>query len=297
MRLIMNPLLIAVCACLVQGAAASPQQHYVDVSSQGSIRKATTHATSTSSGPMNVTAAMQEKREAYQQHFPFEKMEAERLAKKLRMKERREKAARHFAIMNPNPQQLERVDPEEWEDVEKRQQEQHANHERKLSSWFSNSGGSTSPYSTSVLADPSVDYDMWAQGYRMLGGFIDCDHGTEEDQHSQDNNNDNNDNDTACSRWMMWAAVSLLLNAVTMDVEWLCLCSNLNSCLSSLYLYNILVRQPQLLGLGIQRILRGLCRGKIGLPQPQHRVETARSVPPGILSVYRTDFQAQVGHR
>jgi hypothetical protein len=214
----MNPLLIAVCACLVQGAAASSLQQHVDVSSQGSIRKATTHATtSTSSGPMNVTAAMQEKREAFQQHFPFEQMEAERLAKKLRMKERREKAARHFATMNPNPQQLERVDPEDWEDVEKRQQEQHVNHERKLGSWFSNSG-STSPYSTTVLADPSKDYDMWAQGYRMLGGFIDCDHGSDNDEHSGDNNN-NDGNDVACSRWMMWAAVSFAMLDIINAVE------------------------------------------------------------------------------
>jgi hypothetical protein len=210
MRLIMNPLLIA-CACLVQGAAARPQQQqYADISSQGSIRKAATSASRSSSGPMNVTAAMQEKREAFQQHFPFEEMEAEKVAKRERMKDRRERAARHFASIKPNPQQLERVDPEDWEDVERKQQEMHVNQKRKLGSWFSNSE-STSPYSTTVLADPSVDYDKWAQGYRMLGGFIDCDHGTEEDQHSGDNNNNNNDqNDGACSRWMMWASVSAL---------------------------------------------------------------------------------------
>jgi hypothetical protein len=200
----MNPLLIAACACLVQGVASSPLQQHVDVSSQGSIRKTNTHATSSSSGPMNFTTAMQEKREAFQQHFPFEAMEAERLAKKERMKERREKAARHFASIKPNPRQLERVDPEDWEGIEQQQQEQ----QRKLGSWFSNSG-STSPYSTTVLADPSVDYDMWAQGYRMLGGFIDCDHGSDGDDHSGDNDNDDG-NDGACSRWMMWAAVSLL---------------------------------------------------------------------------------------
>ena len=206
MRLIMNSLLIA-CACLVQGAAASPQQqHYADISSQGSIRKAAATATS-SSGPVNVTAAMQEKREAFQRHFPFEEMEAEKLAKKERMKDRREKAARHFASIKPNPQQLERVDPEDWEDVEQQQQEMHANQKRKLGSWFSSSG-SSNPYSTTVLADPSVDYDMWAQGYRMLGGFIDCDHGSDGDEHSGDNNDNNDGNDGACSRWMMWAAVS-----------------------------------------------------------------------------------------
>jgi hypothetical protein len=246
MRLIVNPLLI-VCACLVQGAAASPQQqHYADISSQGSIRKAAATATS-SSRPMNLTAAMQQKREAFQQHFPLEEMEAEKLAKKERMKDRREKAARHFASIKPNPQQLERVDPEDWEDIERQQQEMHANQKRKLSSWFSSSAA-TSPYSTSVLADPSEDYDKWAQGYRMLGGFIDCDHGSDEDEHSGDNNNDNNDeNDGACSRWMIWAAVRFLSNDIVVAAAALLIIAviiysnlDLDSRLScpSLYLYS-----------------------------------------------------------
>jgi hypothetical protein len=58
-------------------------------------------------------------------------------------------------------------------------------------------------------ADPGDDYDMWQQAYRMLGGFIDCDHA--KDQGSGDRNNNNNGGQTkdgACSRWMMWASVS-----------------------------------------------------------------------------------------
>jgi hypothetical protein len=202
----MNPLIA--CACLVQGVVASlHQQQHVDVSSQGLLRK----AFSSSSGPMNATAALHEKSQAFHQHFPFEEMEAERKAKKNRMKDRREQAARHFANIKPDPRKLERVDPEDWEALEQQQQEQQQ--ERKLGSWFSSSG-SSSPYSTTVLADPSTDYDKWAQGYRMLGGFIDCDHGDDEDQHSNDNNqNNNNDQDEggACARWMMWAAVSFVM--------------------------------------------------------------------------------------
>jgi hypothetical protein len=204
----MNPLLIAACACLVQGAVASPQQQHdvsmMDVSSQGFVRKGTA-TSSSSSATMNVTATMNEKRRAFEQHFPFEEMEAERIAKKERMKRRRESAAKHFASIKPNPERLERVDPEDWEDVEQKQQEQQ--HKRELGSWFSGSGN-TSPYSTTVLADPSADYDMWAQGYRMLGGFIDCDHSADGDDHSGDEDGDDG-NDGACSRWMMWAAVSL----------------------------------------------------------------------------------------
>jgi hypothetical protein len=199
----MNPLLIAACACLVQGAVANPQQQQhdfstMDVSSQGFIRKGS------ASTSMNVTATMNEKRRAFQEYFPFEEMERERIAKKERMKQRRESAAKHFSSIKPNPDRLERVAPEDWQDVEQKQQEQHKN-KRELGSWFSGSGGA-SPYSTTVLADPSTDYDMWAQGYRMLGGFIDCDHSADGDNHSGDEDEDDG-NDGACSRWMMWAAV------------------------------------------------------------------------------------------
>jgi hypothetical protein len=46
----------------------------------------------------------------------------------------------------------------------------------------------------------------------MLGGFIDCDHG-QDGSGSGDNNNNggNNNGDETCSRWMMWAAVSLFI--------------------------------------------------------------------------------------
>jgi hypothetical protein len=217
MRLIMNPLLLA-CASLAQGvvvAAGSSSPQHVDVSSQGYIRKAAAAAV------MNDTTqhTMAEKKAAYEKAFPFEELEAERVAKKKRMKERRETAAKHYATLMPNPEQLERVDPAEWQEMEQRNAENNAaaannnsnEKNRNLASWFSGSG-SSSPYSTTVLAEPSTYYDKWAQGYRMLGGFIDCDHGSDGDEHSGDNN-DNNDNDEggACSRWMMWAAVSFVM--------------------------------------------------------------------------------------
>jgi hypothetical protein len=61
----------------------------------------------------------------------------------------------------------------------------------------------TMAHSANYLADPSQDYDKWAQAYRMLGGYIDCDH-DKEASHSNDKNNGQ-----ACSRWMLWAAVSM----------------------------------------------------------------------------------------
>ena len=97
---------------------------------------------------------------------------------------------------------IERVSPEEFERMDQTQKI------RGLNWW---GGSSTSnAYSSSVLLDPSEYYDKWAQAYRMLGGYIDCDHDKDGDSHdSGDNNNDNySDDGSACSRWMMWAAVS-----------------------------------------------------------------------------------------
>ena len=41
----------------------------------------------------------------------------------------------------------------------------------------------------------------------MLGGFIDCDHSKSNGSH--DSGENKNDGSGGCSRWMMWAAVSL----------------------------------------------------------------------------------------
>lgn len=76
-------------------------------------------------------------------------------------------------------------------------------------------------------ADPGYDWPMWAQAYRMLGGFIDCDwqQGEEEPggggeggrrdrQRRMNQNGEERDlsgdggTEDACGRWMMWAAVS-----------------------------------------------------------------------------------------
>jgi hypothetical protein len=54
-------------------------------------------------------------------------------------------------------------------------------------------------------ARSDTQYSRYSQAYRMLGGYIDCDH--PKDSGSQDQNNDNNgDSGSGCARWMMWAA-------------------------------------------------------------------------------------------
>jgi len=57
------------------------------------------------------------------------------------------------------------------------------------------------PYYNPNKVDVSQDIDWWAQGYRMLGGFIDCSQVA--DKHDR---NDGDDDEKGCSRWMMWAA-------------------------------------------------------------------------------------------
>lgn len=116
-----------------------------------------------------------------------EERQAEGRARRRRMRERNERVKEVFK--NVQPQNVERV-PEE--DIESMDSETL----RKLG-WGSSNGGELS-----YFVDPGEDYDMWSQAYRMLGGFIDCDH-----QDDGDGSGDN-DNGGACSRWMMWASVS-----------------------------------------------------------------------------------------
>jgi hypothetical protein len=203
MRLLMNPLALLGLGLLSSSrcsstananANANTEAHTatvsMDVTSGGWIRKAFSSNTNSN----NATSIVDKVKLLKEQHFPFD-LAAERLAKKKRMKERRERGAATLAQISPDPEQLERVDPDD------------AEQQRKLGNWFSGST-SSSPYSTDVLADPSQDYDKWAQAYRMLGGFIDCDHSSDGDDHSGDNNEDEQDEaQGACSRWMMWASV------------------------------------------------------------------------------------------
>jgi hypothetical protein len=132
--------------------------------------------------------------------------------RKNRLKDRhnhRSNAKQVYDKLPKSPEgKIERVSEEEWEQIDAKQKE------RGLS-WFGDSGSGGSAYSNSILADPGAYYDKWAQAYRMLGGFIDCDNVKSENSHDNGNNNqNNNDGNSACSRWMMWAAVSFCLFVV-----------------------------------------------------------------------------------
>jgi hypothetical protein len=128
-----------------------------------------------------------------------EEREAERMARRERNKERRAKIQEAMKKVQPDTSGVERLSKDEFEAM----QQQHPEF-RKL--W----GGGSSSNHMIEYADPGDDYDMWQQAYRMLGGFIDCDH--QKSQGSGDHNNEeeggNVENSGACSRWMMWASVS-----------------------------------------------------------------------------------------
>jgi hypothetical protein len=134
-----------------------------------------------------------------------EQREGERANRRERMQERNGRIKDVMQMIRPDT--VERVSPEELASLE----EEHPSL-RKLgwNSWAGN-GNSGIQY-----ADPGEDYDMWQQAYRMLGGFIDCDHS--QDGEGSHDNNDNQDEHRRqeeggdaqpCSRWMLWASVSL----------------------------------------------------------------------------------------
>lgn len=59
--------------------------------------------------------------------------------------------------------------------------------------------------------------DKWQQAYRFLGVYIDCTHTWGGQGHSHDDNKNNNgeEQEAGCSRWAMWAAVSLKIHTHT----------------------------------------------------------------------------------
>ena len=136
-----------------------------------------------------------------------EDRDAEAVRRRARLQERRQKARSSLAALSSQADaatttssdgpvqkgQAHRLTQEQVEAVQRR------------TSWFGSSGSYSYNAALGYLASPAADYDKWAQAYRMLGAFIDCDH--DKDAGSQDNGN--NGGGGGCSRWMMWAAVRI----------------------------------------------------------------------------------------
>jgi len=54
------------------------------------------------------------------------------------------------------------------------------------------------------FADSSIYWDMWAQAYRMLGVYVECENPNAKSSYYYSNNDDNEDG--GCKRWVIWAA-------------------------------------------------------------------------------------------
>ncbi len=131
------------------------------------------------------------------------------------MKKRREEAKEKMKTMLEHPEKftstqsskVERMTPEQIQSL-KEDIERHVdpNLEQKQHRWLRNRNYSSkneyNPYDLNNLADPGAYYSEWAQAYRMLGAFISCDNGGVGYYGGRNNE--------GCSRWIMWAAVSIL---------------------------------------------------------------------------------------
>jgi hypothetical protein len=175
-------------ALVVEGSMTN-----MDVSGQGSIRKI--------SRPINNSTTIADPFDQLTQFREWKKEEKPR--RKDRMKDRRTRAKEFLQrIPQPDVDQLELVSKEELSRME-------GDQKKRGLSWFGNSD--TDAYSAGILVNPSEEFDKWAQAYRMLGGFIDCDHQSDGDDHNSGSGDNNQDGGASCSRWMMWAAVSSTL--------------------------------------------------------------------------------------
>lgn len=121
--------------------------------------------------------------------------ELERKARRQRQRARNARAKESIKHMRPD--KLEKLSEEEVNAIMKDKDEPFL---RRLG-W-----GSKKAQSIEYL-DSGEDYDMWSQAYRMLGGFIDCDHHKDQGG-SHDEGGGGQDGNGKCSRWMMWASVS-----------------------------------------------------------------------------------------
>lgn len=128
--------------------------------------------------------------------FDSEKLERDRQARMERQRQRRERAREKLQTVKPDLSKMHRMTKEE---LVAAQEQDHPWVRR--ASWGSNSD--YEPYDFAGMADPS-------QEYAKPTVCIDCDHDMDGDNHSGSGDNDAQGSDQACSRWMMWAAVSVL---------------------------------------------------------------------------------------
>lgn len=79
-------------------------------------------------------------------------------------------------------------------------------------------------YQTLFVDGTETYYDEYAQAWRALGFYIDCDYDNSEGQNEEgqqnngnnnnNNNNDNNGDNSGCTRFLLWAAVSTFVERI-----------------------------------------------------------------------------------
>jgi len=141
---------------------------------------------------------------------------AEHANRSERMQQQRETARDKIREMMDNPQLYsqspERLSEEDMSNLEKEAIRDDPNFERKENRWLRNRKYNEEDFEYSSLADPGQYFDVWAQAYRMLGVYINCQSSASSNgwngYYGYGNNNNNNDDDEedGCQRWVIWAS-------------------------------------------------------------------------------------------
>lgn len=130
-----------------------------------------------------------------------EERERVALERRQRTQRRRALARETLASLSQRADKPPQTEKEAKSPVHRLTREEMHSVQRKTS-WFGNGDSYSYNAALNYVADPTADYDKWAQAYRMLGAFIDCDHSKSEGSGDQGGGG----GDGACSRWMMWAS-------------------------------------------------------------------------------------------
>ncbi len=187
-----------------------------------------------------------------------EEKDAEKLERQRRMRERRENARQKMREMIENPQEYskssQRMTEDELVSLRDIIQKDDPNFEKEENRWLKNNNrnngfyydyygqynnnnqysnnngkgktsGQQEHYKQNHLANPYDYWDMWAQAYRMLGVYVNCNTNPNYSGNGKDdnfyyyksygnNNNKNDKEDEGCRRWVIWASVSYLYQLV-----------------------------------------------------------------------------------
>lgn len=136
-----------------------------------------------------------------------EEYEKARVEKAKRMAQQRENAKAKIREMMENPNEYSTGKAEEMSqgsirDLKAGVLKTDPKLEKTQNRWLFNADDSNS-WMKKGLANPGMYWDKWAQAYRMLGVYVECQNPN--NRWAQYNGNNDNDN-SGCKRWVIWAA-------------------------------------------------------------------------------------------